>query len=466
MAKATPFSFAYLSEILSSPAIKPLVQRLHPSAVLGALKSTFDDMVIELGAAFGEQRLPDVNDLIERIRARLENLLEVAEPLVLDARGRVFPNGFERLAPPAVQEGTWILSEPQSDYSRRQDAARERDVRLRLTRLAGCESAAVFADCESARVAILHALALSGRKLVVARRDLFEKEDGSRLEDAFSFFPSLQRREIGACNSVTLRDYERAIDAETGLVWRAFGRWSQDGRSPLASDVARLKGIDGRSFSIIGDLEFAPLIDLSDFFDAPIPTVGERLKNGFDLVLCDGAQLIGGPSCGLVFGSRSSIDSILAAPAAPLAKLNRVAYAILAKTLAIYESRDAALESIPPLRTLSTSLANLQSRAERLATLLEHCECVQIARVVEGRAVLCPNAPFGTSPTRIVEVRLRGFSPAEFAAKLETTSPKLLVRWTRDAVHVDMKTLLPEQDIVVSELFEQLSRQMEKPAGE
>ena len=55
---------------------------------------------------------------------------------------------------------------------------------------------------------------------------------------------------------------------------------------------------------------------------------------------------------------------------------------------------------------------------------------------------------------------------AEFAAKLETTSPKLLVRWTRDAVHVDMKTLLPEQDIVVSELFEQLSRQMEKPAGE
>ena len=75
MAKATPFSFAYLSEILSSPAIKPLVQRLHPSAVLGALKSTFDDMVIELGAAFGEQRLPDVNDLIERIRARLENLL-------------------------------------------------------------------------------------------------------------------------------------------------------------------------------------------------------------------------------------------------------------------------------------------------------------------------------------------------------------------------------------------------------
>ncbi len=332
MAKATPFSFAYLSEILSSPAIKPLVQRLHPSAVLVALKSTIDDMVIELG---------------------------------VDARGRVFPNGFERLAPPAVQEGTWILSEPQSDYSRRQDAARERDVRLRLTRLAGCESAAVFANCESARVAILHALALSGRKLVVARRDLFEKEDGSRLEDAFSFFPSLQRREIGACNSVTLRDYERAIDAETGLVWRAFGRWSQDGRSPLASDVARLKGIDGRSFSIIGDLEFAPLIDLSDFFDAPIPTVGERLKNGFDLVLCDGAQLIGGPSCGLVFGSRSSIDSILAAPAAPLAKLNRVAYAILAKTLAIYESRDAALESSEPRRTARDSLGALRMRSDR-----------------------------------------------------------------------------------------------------
>ncbi len=456
MNKSSSFSYAFLTEILSSPKIKPLARRLHPSAVLGVLKNAFDDVSQELWSAASEQRRPNVNELIERIVDRLRELVGISEPLVVDARGRLFPNDYPRLASAALEEGAWTLTEPQTEYSRRQELQREKETRAKLARLGGAESAAVFANCESARLAILHALTLSGRGLVVARRDMYERENGERLEESFDAFPTLVRREIGACNSATIGDYDRACDASTGLVWRSFGRWLPRGRRPSDRDVAKLKNTNGRSFLLLGEIEFAPLIDLNEFFDSAIPTVSERLKSGFDLVLCSGAQLIGGPSVGLLFGSRAAVAAATSSPLGKYSKASRVGLAALLKTLALYDNRENALESIPVLRALSTSDANLLSRAKRLAQILETRDCVQYARAVEGRAILCPDVSFGTSPSRVVEVKPRGFSAAELAAKFEKTSPKLLVRWTKDALLIDMKTLPPEQDVVVDELFEKI----------
>ena len=461
MAKSSPFSFAFLSEILSSPRIKPLALRLHPATVFGATKGVFDDVAHELWMAANEQRRPNVNELIEKIVARLSSLVELTEPLVVDARGRIFPNDLERLADCAVQEAAWVLSEPQTEYSKRQDASREKDLRTRLARLGGAESALVFQNCEAARVAALQELVARRRKLVVARRDLYEAEDGRRLENAFDVFPTLERREIGACNAVSLEDYDVACDEQTGLVWRSFGRWSPDGPRPSSSEIATLKGAEGRNFEILGEFEFIPLLDLTEFFDAKTPTVADRLKTGFDLVLCDGAQLIGGPRCGVLFGSRARLNAIAKTPTAKIAGLDRIATAAFVKTLTLYESRAVAVESIPVLRLLATSRANLENRATRLAALLETTPCVQYARSIEGRSTLCVGASFGTSPTRLVELRPRGFAPAELAARLEAENPRLLARWNKDALLLDMKTIAPEQDVLVAELFERLT-----PPGE
>ena len=79
-------------------------------------------------------------------------------------------------------------------------------------------------------------------------------------------------------------------------------------------------------------------------------------------------------------------------PMGKYAKASRVGIAALSKTIALYDDRDAALEAIPALRMLSTTEANLESRAKRLAKILETYETVQYARVVEGRAVLCASS--------------------------------------------------------------------------
>lgn len=457
MLKPTPFSFSFsfLTEILSSPRIKPLAQRLHPSAILSVVKGVFDDVSKEMFAAATELRRPDLTELLEKIVGRLTALLDAGEPSTIDARGRVFADDFERLAPAALEEASWALAEPRTEYSERKDAIRTKETIARLCQATGAKSAAVFANLDAARLAVLETLR-SEDELVVARRDLYERENGERLETALEFFPTT-RREIGACNAVDLGDYSSVCNEKTRLIWKTNGRWDANGRNVSADDLAKLRASRKFSFDVLGEFEFAPLLDLSKFFDLPIPTVGDRLRAGFDLVLCDGAQLIGGPSCGLIFGTRTKIDEISRTRTAAIARLGRVEAAALAKTVEIsVENRDLALATIPALRILSTSVKNLESRANRLAAILETFPAVASARAVEGRSALCAGAAFGSSPTRLVEIRPNGFSPAELAAKLESGSPRLLVRWTRDAALLDMKTVPPEQDVVVAEIFEKI----------
>lgn len=455
MLRSTPFSFSFLTEILSSPSVKPWTSRLHPSAVLAVVKGVLNDVSQEALSAASELRRPDLAELIEKIVGRLATLGEGAEPLVVDGRGRVFADEFERLAPSALAEAAWILSEPRTEFSERKDAAREKETIGRLCQTTGAESAAIFASVAAARAAVLETLG-PDEELVVARRDLYERDGGDRLETSLDFFP-IVRREIGACNAVDPADYAAACGPKTALVWTTRGRWATGGRRVDVADLAKLRAAEKLSFTILGEFEFAPILDLSEFFDAALPTVGERLKSGFDLVLCDGAQLVGGPSCGLIFGTKSKIGAILRTRTAAMTKLGRVEAAALAKTIELCADRDAAFAEIPALRILSTSIANLENRANRLAALLETAPCVASARTVEGRSPLCAAATFGSSPTRLVEIRPKGFAPAELALLLEASSPRLLTRWTRDVLTIDMKTVAPERDLVVAEIFEKIA---------
>lgn len=456
MAKFSLFPFEYFTEILSSPNVKPLVQRLNPSTVTAVLKGVFDDVSAEMRYVVTEQKRPDLNMLVDKVVARLTDALDLSEPLTIDARGRLFPNAIERLADAALQEGVWIAAEPQSESSQKRDKQRMKSVLAKLARLGGSEAALVFPSAELARVAVLQNLDADGKELVVARRDFYERENGERLERVFDLFPRLRRLEIGACNAVDYNDYDRACSDATGLVWRSYCRWSPEGRVVTDGELARLRAAQNRDFLILADVEFAPLVDLAPYFDGAVPSVADRIKGGADLVLCDGAQLVGGPSCGLLFGSKSALERIKETPICNLCRLDRATLGVLAKTLELYDDPEVALASIPVLRILTASPANLESRAQRLAALLATFRPILTARVVEGRSLLCANAAFGTFPTRLVEIRPRDANAAELAATLEKASPRLLARWTRDAVLFDMRTIPPEQDLVVAELFERI----------
>ena len=123
-AKNSSFSFAFLTEILSSPKVKPLAQRLHPSAVLGVMKNTFDDVSQELWSAAsavapGRER-PDRADR----RAVARTGWNLRAPSRRQREDRLFEQyGAWRLP---RSKSAWALSGLQTEYSRQRTRERAR----------------------------------------------------------------------------------------------------------------------------------------------------------------------------------------------------------------------------------------------------------------------------------------------------------------------------------------------------
>jgi len=63
-----------ISEILSSPHVKPWIDRLHPATVVSTVRSVLDELGHEAKQMATEKRLPDVADLTQRIVSRLKDL--------------------------------------------------------------------------------------------------------------------------------------------------------------------------------------------------------------------------------------------------------------------------------------------------------------------------------------------------------------------------------------------------------
>jgi L-seryl-tRNA(Ser) seleniumtransferase len=116
---------------------------------------------------------------------------------------------------------------------------------------------------------------------------------------------------------------------------------------------------------------FAGLIDPQVHGLPAIETIRHRLASGADLVVVDGAGLLGGPACGLIVGKRALVEQAARHPWATLAALDPFRAAALDATLRVYREDEAAIPfTIPVWQLLSAPIDNLQQRAERLAALI------------------------------------------------------------------------------------------------
>ena len=167
--------------------------------------------------------------LIERIVERLRELVGISEPLVVDSAGQALPEQYS--APGASQRsrGAWASRN------------RRRNIRASKTRCAKSAAKIGAARGRAGRGGLCELRGGADRGPERAGQFRSEPCRGARgnvrarergpARRAFDAFPTLVRREIGACNAVTLDDYDRACDASTGLVWRSSGRWTLDGET-------------------------------------------------------------------------------------------------------------------------------------------------------------------------------------------------------------------------------------------
>jgi L-seryl-tRNA(Ser) seleniumtransferase len=174
---------------------------------------------------------------------------------------------------------------------------------------------------------------------------------------------------------------------------------------------------------------------------------------------------LGGPQCGIILGGKEQIDVIRKHPLMRALRVDKLTLAALYGTLQLYQGRERAEQLVPLLELLSTPIANLQNRAERLAPQIAACSAIATAEAVAATTYLGG----GSVPMQEIPTWCIALSPASgnldgLAKSLRNGTPSVFGRIQKDRLLLDLRTVFPRQDLELVEAFRRLGA--DRPDGE
>jgi len=451
-----------VGELLDSAPLRRLLDRVSRNVVVAEVRSFVDNLRGELQTAAAEIKLPTAGELAERIAHWIVTDRQPPLRSVINATGILLSSGLGRspLAEEALQEIISVAGGYASleiDLTTGDRALRVQAAEKLLKEQTGAEAALVANSHEGALLWALSALA-AGCEVLVARSQLAETGNGCRLSELVAY-SGAQLREVGAANLARVGDYETALSDRTAAILRAdcgdyvvAGLAEQPSLAELVA-LGRRKGVP-----VIDALGPGALLDFTPYGLTGVPQARGSILAGADLVLINGDQLLGGPQCGIITGRAVLLQQLAAHPLARVICPDKLTLAALAATLRLYRDPQVAERSIPLLSLLGTSVDNLQNRAERLAPQLAAVRAVAQAEPLASVAWLSGEGiPSQQLPSWCVAVAPAGRSVEQLAGALRRATPAIVGRTSPDRLLLDLRSVLPAQDMRIAEVFAALA---------
>ena len=161
------------------------------------------------------------------------------------------------------------------------------------------------------------------------------------------------------------------------------------------------------------------------------------------MVFFSGDKLLGGPQAGVIAGSALMINAVSKHPLVRALRMDKLTLTALVTTLLHY-IRNEATTKIPVWRMISTSLEELDRRAQTWQKMIGAA-----ASVVDGQSAIGGGSlPEETLRSRFIAIKsLKTGSGAEgLALRLRKATPSILGRIVNESVLLDPRTVLPEED--------------------
>lgn len=451
-----------VSELLDTPTLRTLVDRVSHNAVVSGVRSVLEELRGEVQTAASTGTLPAVGELAERIARRVLQGDNPALRPVINATGILLHTGLGRapLAPAALEAMLAVgrdYASVELDLASGQRSQRSAAVEGLLKELTGAEAAAVVNNCAGATLLTLAAVA-AGREVVVSRGELIEIGGSYRLPDVMQA-SGATLREVGTTNKTRLADYRAACGPQTGALllvhpsnFRVVGFTEQ-------ASLAELVGL-GRELSlpVIHDIGSGALVDFAALGCPGEPLAAESLRAGADVVLFSGDKLLGGPQCGLVLGRRAWIERIVQHPLARALRVDKLTLAALAATLKLYRDPERAKQEIPLLQLVGAHVDNLHQRAQRLAPQMQATSAIASADVVQDVTFLGGGSlPNQQLATWCIALRPDQGSVDRLALALRTGEIAVVGRVQQDRLLLDLRSVFPRQDLALVEAVQALA---------
>jgi len=326
---------------------------------------------------------------------------------------------------------------------------RDAAVEGHLTALTGAEAATVVNNNAAAVLLLLDTFA-SGREVVVSRGELVEIGGSFRIPEIMKK-SGAWLREVGTTNRTHLEDYERAITPQTAMLLKVHTSNYCIVGFTSAVELRELRLLADRHPAVIvaEDLGSGALVDLAPYGLGHEPLVGERLREGADVVTFSGDKLLGGPQCGILAGRREFIDRVRQNPLVRALRCDKMTLASLEETLRAYRY-EAAIVEIPALRALTRPAAEIERTAQAALSLLRAALGNEYTiELIESAA----RAGAGARPDLSLESRaLAVTSPSRSALEIATwfrrARPPIIGRVEKDRFLLDLRTIDDPSEIV------------------
>jgi L-seryl-tRNA(Ser) seleniumtransferase len=323
----------------------------------------------------------------------------------------------------------------------------ERDelIEYILTELTGAEAATVVNNNAAGTMLVLAALA-EEKEVIVSRGQLIEIGGSFRLPEVMA--QSRARLvEVGATNRTHLKDYQKAITAETAAImrvhpsnYRVVGFTSEVPLRELA-ELAHSRGL-----TMIDDLGAGALLGLEQFGLPHEPTVRESIEAGADVVLFSGDKLIGSSQAGIIVGRKDLIGRLREHPLMRAMRVDKTCLLVLERTLHLFRDPGLLRREHPLYQMICTPVGALRTRAKTLADAVAKTAPKAVLNIETGAAYLGSGSlPTEAIPSVVASVSVPGLSASELARRLRLDEACVFGRIEDDLVRLDMRTLTDEQ---------------------
>ncbi|MFZ0685836.1 MAG: L-seryl-tRNA(Sec) selenium transferase [Terriglobales bacterium] len=287
-----------------------------------------------------------------------------------------------------------------------------------------------------------------GGEVIVSRGELVEIGGSFRIPEVMAK-SNATLREVGTTNRTRIADYEAAINERTRLLLRVHrSNFEITGFTEQPELEALVALAQRRSLPLMEDLGSGALLDLRSFGISGEPGVLDSLRAGADIVTYSGDKLMGGPQAGLISGRSDLVARMRSNSLFRALRVDKLTYAALEATLLAYIRRDH--DAVPVLRMMSLSKDEIAGRAEKIVSKVAPVR-LQVT-LIDGESVIGGGAaPSAVLASRLIALTHSQFSAADLCAGLRASNPPVIARVEEGCVLLDLRTVFPEQDAVLTE---------------
>ena len=449
-----------VGELLHSSSGQQLVQQYSRSMVLRSVRASIAQaraQILQGASCPSSDEILSVAEHIldENQRPNLRPVINATGVIINTNLGRS-PLSQEALQ--AVQRIAEGYTNLEYELEAGERGSRYSHVSTLLCALTGAEAALVTNNNAAAVLLALSTLA-AGREVIISRGQLVEIGGGFRVPDVMSQ-SGCKLIEVGTTNRTRQSDYAAAITERTALLltvhpsnFQIVG-FTQSTPVKALDELAHQHGL-----LLLDDLGSGCLLASERFGLGHEPMPQESIADGADVVCFSGDKLLGGPQAGILVGKAEVLKRISKHPLMRAMRIDKMTLAALEATLRHYQ-REEAETHIPIWRMIAASSASITGRAASWVSRLQQYGIP--ARMQQGESTVGGGSlPGETLPTTLLALDAGNVSMSldELAKRLRLRNSPIIVRILRDALLVDPRTVLKEQDNeVVLALVQELGR--------